>query len=399
MTERTIRQANPELGKLDALVRLGAALPAGTEVNRLSQQLSGLPALPDNFNAAFAPRGWLFVEFACGWEAAQHALAMHSEGRDAAEIDGYLADNLLAITPLYYQALEHLGGGNADPKYPIRAAIAERAFKAFEDADYVVCVPLFLMLIDSFGISLSGSKSIFSDLAELDHLFEAEESVAGHPSGLKAVLKTMVIGNRGYSEDEITAARRNCILHGTRLNYGSKIVATKALNVLAGVIEWARDTATESEDAASRKRWNANFLTKNLARLNPRTPDEALSKLQKAFDDNRPADVVPLIDYHPIHTTLRAKIGDWRDMLDTYEVNVRRLASWEVFGEIADSEQHARCTVELSLRLKQSGVTSVTEGTVFASRSIELQRAGLPSVWQIALALQGMIRHRLPAET
>jgi hypothetical protein len=364
----------------------------------LAQELRGLPQLPDKFNAAFTARGWLYVEFACGYEAAQHAITMRDQGCPPEEIDVYLADNLLAFTPIYYQAIQHLGAGNVDPKYPVRVAVAERAFKAFEEEDYIVCVPLLLMLIDSFGITKSGTKSIFSELGELDHLFEAEESVAGHPSGLKSVLKGMVTGSRGYSEEEIFLPQRNGILHGTRLNYGSKVVATKALNVLAGMVEWARDTAMESQDDAARKRWNEKFLATNLGRLNARSPEEALTKLQTAFRENRPADVVPLIDYHPLITLLRAKIDDWRDVLATYEIEMRPVGAWKVFGKVSDSEQHARCAVELSLRVKETGATSVTEETIYASRSVELQRAGLPSVWQIGLSLQGLIYHRLPAE-
>lgn len=395
---KDIRSTNPQLKQMDKLLALASLLPEGSEPRRLADELLDVPGIADRFNAAFTREGWVFVEFACGYREADKALALLSEGRAKNEIDDYLADHFLGVEPIYWQSVKHLGGGMAEPRYPVRAETVERAFQAYKDGDYLVCIPLFLMLIDGFGVTKSGTKSIFADLATLDHLFEAEESVGGHPSGLKAVLKRLAVSKKGYSEEPLTVPERNGILHGTRLNFANKIVATKALNVLAAVIEWARDTDPEPKDETARKKWNENFLRTNLARLAADTPERALALFMEAYRDWRPADIVALIDYHPIHTTMSAKIRDWQEMIETYEIGITRTTRWEVFGGPSDSEQHARCKIKLSLGVKEDGRSSETEETLYASRPKALTDAGLPSSWQLGLTLQGCIRARLPVD-
>ena len=396
--DKSIRRNNPAIQKLDDLIALGSMMPEGSDVRRMAQSLSGLPDLPDTFNAAFTRQGWLYVEFACGYEAAQQALQMNENGLSASEIDAFLADNLLALDPIYWQSLKHMGGGMAEPAHPVRAELTERAFQAYRDTDYIVCVPLLLMLIDGYGVTRIGNKSIFSDLAEIDHLFESVESVGGHPSGLKAVLKQMVGSAKGYSEEALTLPVRNGILHGTRLNYGNRIVAAKALNVLAGVIEWASDTATEPRSEISRKKWNENFLKQNLGRLAPDSPENALLSMQAAFDAQKAGDAVALIDYDPVYTDLSAKLQEWKSILSTYEVTIKRVSDWEVFGGDSDSEQHARCSVLLDARTRDGKQSSLSEETLIASRRAALRNAGLPSSWQVAIGLLGLIRARLPAK-
>jgi hypothetical protein len=383
---------------MDELLALAALLPEGAEPRRMAEELRDVPAVADRFNAAFTGQGWVFVEFACGYREAEEALRLRVAGRPDDEIDAYLADHFLGVDPIYNQSLKLLGGGIAEPRHPVRAEVVERAFQAYRDGDYLVCVPLVLMLIDGFGMSKSGTKSIFADLAELDHLFEDEESVGGHPSGLKAVLKRMVVSKKGYSEKPLTVPERNGILHGTRLNFATKIVAAKALNVLAAVVEWARDTDPEPKDEAARKKWNINFLSRNLARLEADTPDRALELFVEACREGKAPDAVALLDYHPVHTTMAAKIRDWAEMFETYEIGIRRLSPWEIFGRPSDSEQQARCKVELSLKAVEDGRTSITEETLFASRPKALADAGLPSHWQLSSSFQGCIRARLPVE-
>jgi hypothetical protein len=186
---------------------------------------------------------------------------------------------------------------------------------------------------------------------------------------------------------------RNGILHGTRLNYANAIVAAKTLNLLAAVVEWARDVAPEPADETARKSWNERFLRGNLERLNPDSPERALRLLADAIANRRSSDAVALIDYHPVHTLLSEKIREWRE-LDEFEIGIERISDWEVFG--ADRPgQTGRCQIRLTLRRGNGGVLSVTEEQVYASRSVELREIGLPAYWQIGLTLLGVIRKRL----
>lgn len=396
-TKRTIQGDNPQIAKLESLIALGVALPKDSEPNRLAQQISSLPSLPDRFNGVFLQHGWIYVEFACGCQPAEDALEMHSKGFDQVAIDEFLARNFLAIEPIKWQSLKLLGGGMNEPRYPIRAQIIERVFEAFGINDYLVVVPLVLILVDGFGVSVTGSKSMFTDLKALEEMFQSTDSVAGHPSALRALLRYLCKGQGGYSETALTMPFRNGVLHGSRLNYANAVVAAKALNLLAAVVEWGRDVAPEPRSTVEKRDWNVKFLQSNLSRLNPTSPEEALELFKSALASHQVNDLVALIDYHPVLTLLSEKLCEWRE-LDATEIEINRLSEWQVFGNSNDSEQQAKCQIQLRVKAP-NGIQVNVERTLYAMRSVELANAGLPSVWQIGLNLLGAIRYQLkPAD-
>lgn len=388
----TIGSDNPQIAELRQHIQLGELMPPGSEPHRLARELRDLPTLPDRFNAAFVPSGWVFVEFAGGYEIAEQALRMKADGAPDDEIDRYLAGSFLGLEPIRCQVLKLLGGGIAEPRFPVRAGVTERAFEAYEAGDYLIAVPLMLMLVDGFGVSATGTKSIFSDLQKLDEMFQSAESIAGHPSALKALLAQLLCSQRGYSEEPLTLPLRNGILHGTRLNYASDVVAAKTLNLLAAVVEWARDVAPEPKSEAARRSWNEKFLRANLERLKPDSPERALDLLIAALAEQRVPDIVTLIDYLPLLTNFPEKMDEWRELADI-EIGIEPVSAWEIFGDGRPGTT-ARCEAKLTL-IRADGRRIVTEGRIVAERSAKLAEAGLPSYWQIDVWLLGLIRTRL----
>ncbi|MEN5364583.1 hypothetical protein [Brevundimonas intermedia] len=384
------------LNQLASQVEIARLLPEGSEPYRLAQTFRNLPSLPDRFNSAFLDQGWVFVEFACSHDAAEHALSLKAAGASQDEIDQHLAARFLGLEPIKWQSLKTLGGGMADPDHPVRGSIVQRVFDAYGDGDYLVVVPLVLMLVDGFGVTVTGTKSMFADLAELDELFQSVESVAGHPSALKALLVHLRKGQRGYSEHPLTMPLRNGILHGTRLNYANTATAAKSINLLAAVVEWARDTAPEPKDEITKREWNMKFLSSNLTRLNPASPQQALELFQDALMRKRATDVVALINYHPVVTLLSEKLREWRE-LEAHEITIEPRTLWEVVGTNQTTEQWARREALLCVTIN-GGRRVCHEHTLIASRSAELSRLHLPSVWQIDLNILGAIRRALVAD-
>ena len=388
----TIETDTPQIAELRRHIELGELMPPGSEPHRLARELRDLPTLPDRFNAAFVPLGWVFVEFACSYEVAERALRMKTEGAPADGIDRYLAGSFLVLEPIRWQALKLLGGGIVEPRFPIRAQVTERAFEAYEAGDYLAAVPLMLMLVDGFGVSATGTKSMFSDLEKLHEMFQSTASMAGHPSALKTLLAQLGRGQRGYSEEALTLPLRNGILHGTRLNYASEVVAAKALNLLAAVVEWARDIAPEAKNETARRAWNERFLRANLERLKPDSPGRALDLLIAALAERRVPDIVTLIDYLPLLTNFPEKMDEWRELADTH-IEIDPVSPWETFGDGRPGTT-ARCRSRLTLT-RADGRRILTEAPIFAERSAKLAEAGLPACWQISLSLLGLIRSRL----
>jgi hypothetical protein len=392
---KSIRKDSPILHNAEELFELLSYLPVCSTPRIMADSMKHILNLADRFNAEFTAQGWVFVEFCCGYETATEALAMKKRGQDPAYIDGYLANNLINLEPLHIQAKKLLGEGVVAPLNPVRVEVVERAFRAYHEEDYIACVPLLLMLIDSFGVTKTGNKSIFSDLSESDELFVHEKSIGGHPSGLRAVLGHITQTKRGYSEELISLPLRNAILHGVRLNYGNKIVATKALCVLAAVIEWARDAAPPPRVEVGRSKWNANFLTNAFANLQSNSPEEALYSFQCAVNSNKHHEAVALIDYEPTITDLRSKLSEWRVLMDTVAITIVQKDGWEVFGAPNDSEQHARCKVELALRPAEDIIELRSEEVLHARRQAAMKEIGLKHVWQIGQSVLGIIRNRL----
>lgn len=389
-----IETDNAEFRERADLVELAKLLPAGSDAYRLAIQCAGMFSLPDRFNQAFIEQGWVFVEFACGVEPAERALTMRKQGASQVEVDDYLAGHLLSIEPIKWQGLKLLGGGMVDPLHPVRASVVERVIQAYENNDYLVVVPLVLMLVDGFGVSVTGTKSMFADLDALDDLFQSSESVAGHSSALKALLAYLKKGQRGYSETELNMPLRNGILHGTRLNYANRVTAAKAINLLAAVVEWGRDIAAPPKDEVAKRERNLRFLNANLPRLKADCPEAALELFQAALTARRANDVVALIDYHPVITLLSEKIREWREVLEL-QIVIERLGPWAIFGGDHDSEQGARCEARVSVTF--DGVTETLERTLYACRSFELAQVGLPSAWRIGLSVLGVIRQMIAA--
>lgn len=388
-----IKDDNPALQEFEVLLRQVASLPTDSEPFKLAEAFKGLPDLPDRFNTTFLKDGWIYVKFACDYEAAGRALTMKLQGTQQSLIDEYLSEDLLGVEPIKWQALKLLGGGVVEPRYPVRAEFVERVFQAYESGDHMIVAPLVLMLIDGFGVSETGTKSMFADIDDLDHLFQSPESVAGHPTALRKLLDKLRRSQKGYSETLLSMPMRNGILHGTRLNYANPVVSAKALNLLAAVVEWVRDIAPEPKSETAKREWNAKFLSANLTRLNPNSPEKALELLQTALNLGRFTDVVALIEYHPVLTLLSEKIDEWQE-LGVESIVIDRTGDWEIFGSARDSDQNARCAV--IVRMTTADTSEIEfERTLVAARSAQLAEAGLPSVWQIEIGLLGAIRHQL----
>lgn len=399
VSKKSIRDDSKMVGEMVDVIKMASVLGAGTDLADLAHSMAHLPDLPDRFNAAFSKSGWFFVEFACSIDASQTALDMLDEGIAEAEIDAFLADNLLDVGRISGRALKALGGGLSDPEFPERAKVTTRAFKAFGEDDFIVATPLLLMLIDGYGVSITGTKSIFSDLDELEHLFEDDTSIGGHWSGMKAVLRTYVAGAKGYSEKKpLTAPNRNGILHGTRLNYDSKVVASKALNLLAGIIEWANDISGEPKDAQQLRDRTQQLLKNKLGKLQPDEPDKAIALLQEAFDRQDASDVVVLIDYEPSITNLRTKIQEWSKTLEVFDIRISRVSDWSYIGDAGDSEQYAKCRIRLVVVSDEGTKEHDVEDELYVKRTKELEQIAGGVVWQVGLNLLGKVRHLAPGQ-
>lgn len=381
----SIENDNNTIKKMKQLIDLGERLPNTFASTEELNELKKLTTLPDKFNNAFRPMGWIFVEFCCGVDTASKALDMHSDGANEAEIDTLLSNSFIGYDPAANQITNALRLNDDWDDISSALRVFERAYKAHNEEDYLVSVPLFLMVIDKLSLSKTGTKSIFTDVDDFGELFEEKSSFSGHRTALKQVLKVINSSMKGPNEELITIPYRHGILHGTRLNYDNKVVSTKALLLLAAVVEWINDTKPPSKDLAKKQSNNTSFLKKNLVRLNPQSAEEALLCLKTALIQKKSNEIVALLDFDPQFTNFIEKMKPWKEWLNKYDILVEANGGWTVFGETSNREQFAVCEVTLTIDNK------TTIHKLQTSRIKEIKALLKKPFWQIDLGFQGTI--------
>ncbi len=118
----------------------------------------------------------------------------------------------------------------------------DEALASHGDQRYASAIGVVLPQIDGIVHDLTGkaAKSFFASGQKANHL-EDDETIAGHPDGLRVLARLFNKDRRSTTVDG--ELRRNGILHGRELGYDTLCNSTKAFVALLSVIEWAQPLA------------------------------------------------------------------------------------------------------------------------------------------------------------
>jgi hypothetical protein len=205
----------------------------------------------------FVPRGWAPLSRA-PLGIYRNALDAYKRTGSADEaerqlLDGWNQDDWLSLAVM---PLQGVGAGH-DELHDIfteRWRLAEKALDHHRNGAYDASVPMALMQADGICQDLLGSKQemhFFNPKPKKPHFVDAL-TIAGMPDGLEYLRPLFSESMRkSGATGKLT---RHGILHGRELGYDTRINSTKALVLLAAVVEWAQVKARALVEEQRRQR-------------------------------------------------------------------------------------------------------------------------------------------------
>ena len=232
----------------------------GLDLAQLREPMTQARALVADMTQAvvlFTPLGWAPLSRA-PVDIYREALTVYQRtgSTDEAEqrlLDGWNQDDRLRLA---VRPLQAVGAGH-DELYSIsmeRWRLVEKALHHHRNGAYEASVPIVLAQADGICRDLVGSKADmqFFKFEPKRQYFSDASTIAGMPDGLEHLrpLFSEVMRKSGAT-GKLT---RHGILHGRELRYDTQLNSTKALVLLAAVIEWAQANAGEKVERLRRER-------------------------------------------------------------------------------------------------------------------------------------------------
>lgn len=242
--------------------------------------------LPDQFNSAFAEKGWV-VTNSMSVDVMRKAVDRHAEGDFEAaeeEILSWFSEDTINLFAINRSKSFNKANG--------RWVQLQEALALTMEERYVAAIPLILIASDGFASDVLG-KSPFEKDADLTSF----DSVVGHPNALPTLIRKLVKGVRKSSDEELSLPLRHGILHGRSLGYDNRLVCCKAWMLMIALVDWAIDKRDE-EDRRDKQAERENFSWKELA-----------SKRRKLGADRKEMDAFQPIEWNaPFDNTLSSEL-------------------------------------------------------------------------------------------
>lgn len=213
------------------------------QINDLVEQ-SEIIDLPDRFNEAFGPLGWIAVGSALSVDIIKTALSLHAEGKiDEAETaltEWFTAENIELFAILRAQRFHQAS---------LRHDQLKEALDLYLENRYMAAVPLILIACDGFASDVA-PVSPFEKDADLSCF----DSITGHSTALPELVKLITKGVRKSRNDKLELPLRHGILHGRSLGYANKKVCAKAWLLMMALVDWAIEKSSEDERRAEHEK-------------------------------------------------------------------------------------------------------------------------------------------------
>lgn len=213
----------------------------------MEQVEGGLPVLkervelPDHFNYLLREHGWVAFEDldeeVCR-EAVLLAEADDLEGAEAALVRHFSGESVASDIERLARELE---------PFQKRRELLLKAVDDHRRGRYHSSVPVALSMIDGVTRDLTGENFFYSP-GKASHL-KGFDSIAGHPSGLKALSAVMSQKRLRTSELDLGIPYRHGIMHGRDLDYANELVSAKSFAALLAVGSWALSLQRDDQTA------------------------------------------------------------------------------------------------------------------------------------------------------
>jgi len=175
--------------------------------------------------------------------------------------------------------------GSEDPAYNslfrARGRLIEKAMQHHGHEAYEAAIPIVLAQIEGLTVDATGGKLFFSKKQGRQADVVDDHTIAGLQDGLPVV-------RAWFSQDEaVTTAgdspSRHGILHGRVLGYDTKANSTKALVLLAAVMQWAEPRVEEEGRRRRQERETRNAGSREVDQWGRRVDDREFEATQRAL--------------------------------------------------------------------------------------------------------------------
>lgn len=232
----TVREMRTQLCGFQAL-RFLMKPDQRAELKGLESQIDEIVGVVDGFYQLLGTRNWIYhddlslpsmreVIAAEDSEAAEQKLIRYYQDRDALKFPLLRLGRLAAIRP--------------------RLDLVEKAYEDYQAGRYYAAVLLLIAVMDGTVNDFDQSQRRGLHARDAEELI-AWDSVTAHHLGLKHAHATFTKSFRKTTTDEVTELYRNGIVHGMVVNFDNVVVATKALNRLFAVTDWAINLLEQAE--------------------------------------------------------------------------------------------------------------------------------------------------------
>lgn len=232
----TVREMRTQLRGFQAL-RFLMKPDQKVELKGLESQIDEIVGVVDGFYQLLGTRNWIFhddlnlpamreVIAAEDSEVAEQELIRYYRDRDAMKFPLLRLGRLVAIRP--------------------RLDLVEKAYEDYQAGRYYATVLLLIAVMDGTVNDIEQSQRRGLHARDAEEMI-AWDSVTAHHLGLKHAHATFTRSFRKTTTDEVTELYRNGIVHGTVVNFDNVVVATKAINRLFAVTDWAINLLEQAE--------------------------------------------------------------------------------------------------------------------------------------------------------
>lgn len=345
------------LGRLG--FKRGKVLRFADQIDELVEH-SKIIDLPDRFNEAFGPLGWIAVGSALSVEVMDEALSLHSEGSiDEAEmvlVEWFTKENIELFAILRARRFHQASLRDDQLKEALHLYLEER---------YMAAVPLILIACDGLASDVA-PVSPFEKGADLSCF----DSITGHSTALPELMKRITKGVRKSRDDELDLPLRHGILHGRSLGYANKKVCAKAWLLMMALVDWATDKSSEEERRAQHEKKQQETLSDVLEKHRQTQADRKAMDAFEPYHFDLPFNK-PLAPGSP-ENAVSEFLSGWKaknfGKMAQHAVNVTQKPAKKMAGEIRSTADHvelinyeilsihrttvARCDVRLWARAK-----------------------------------------------
>lgn len=210
-----------------------------SEIGELQTRMNQMADLVDAFYERLGSRHWVFND----WMNTKEIESMLNETSTPEDAEHRLIQLYRDDEASKWHLLRLRGVAGLRERHHLLV----RAREDYDAGRFDSCTLLLISVMDGFVNDFEASKRKGLAARDADEMV-AWDSVTGHHLGLTNALEPFLKTIKKRVDEEVFEVHRHGIVHGSVVNFDNVVVATKAWNLLFGVVDWSIATTKKAAD-------------------------------------------------------------------------------------------------------------------------------------------------------